>query len=176
SVSVINWSSAASDPGLQLAHAGKPTVVVARLALKVWEHLRMRKDEERLVANHNHSRVGDVVGLEYNAGGAHDVASHVWTDRSGVEHVGVDSLRAQAADPDALCAVGDAHPFGERHSRVLCEGVWRRADLAQQNGGRRRRTKVKLAAGEPTWQEILCRPAMSVNIDVECQLPLCFRS
>ena len=59
---------------LQLAHAGQPAVGVVGLAPHVLVHLGVGQDQEALVGDRLGDDVGDLLGLEHDAGGAHHAA------------------------------------------------------------------------------------------------------
>ncbi len=115
----------------------------------------------RLVADHVGHDLGDLRRFEHLAGGADHAAGACRAGRSdGVEHAGVDALRAQAAHLHAPVAVGDGEPFGEADCGVLGHRVRRRSDLGEQPGGRRGGAEVALAALQPLGHELLGGPTM----------------
>ena len=95
----------------------------------------------------------------------HHVGAGVWPGVAGVEHVGVDAHRAQAATLHALVAVGDREPLGEGHGGVLGHGVRRRADLGEQPGGRRGRAEVAVAARDPAGHEAAGGVVVGLGVD-----------
>ena len=130
----------------------------------------MRNVSARMVGDRH---LGDVVGLEHRAGGAHHAAagSGGWVvARSSMLVLTPCGHRQLTRTPGV--AVGDAHPLGERDGGVLGQRVRRRADLAEQPGGGGGGAEVALTARDPAGQQVLRRPAVGMHVDVEGELPL----
>src|SRR5258705_9679651 len=87
-------------PGLDLRHAGDPAVVVFRLLAHVAQHLRMRQDDKSLLLDASQGIVGDLLGRQIAVAGLR-------TFRDRAEHVGIDALRTQDGNANAMRLVRD---------------------------------------------------------------------
>src|SRR5260370_8799019 len=106
---------AGEEVGSQPAHATQPTVVVLGLAVEVFGHLRMRKDQELFGSDAIDDHVSHMLGFESALG--QEIATK--DALLGCKHVGLHTLRAQAPDPDPIIAVPDPNPLQERERRRL---------------------------------------------------------
>ena len=66
--------------------------------------------------------------------------------RDRPQHVGVDALRTQDRNPDAVGLVRDREILGKSHRRVLGGRIGRASDLRQQSGGGNRVEEIAAAA------------------------------
>ena len=142
------------DLGLQPPHPGQPGVGVRGAGGVVAADLGVGEDQEPVLGQRGHPRVGDLVG------GERGVAGEQVLERPGLlEHPGLHALRADGLDGDAAVAVGDREPLGEADRGVLGHGVRRRADHREQPGGRRGdHEPAALAVLEPARARAAGRP------------------
>src|SRR5258708_16418449 len=90
----------------------------------------MRKDREFLVADSLEDDFGNGVRLE----GALGQKVETQLPFSG-EHVGLDPLRTQARNPDALTAMCDRQPLEQRKGGCLGDSVGGGEDVVEKPGG-----------------------------------------
>ncbi len=85
--------------------------------------------------------------------------------RDVVEQVAGERLRAQARHADALLAVGDGQPFGERDRGVLGDRIRRRAQLGEQAGRRGGDDQVALTPRQHARQHRARHVDVTVHVD-----------
>src|SRR5258706_11489757 len=100
---------AGEEVGSQPPHAAQPAVVVLGLAVEVFGHLWMGKDQELFGSDAFDHHVSHLLGFESALG------QEIVTKRAllGREHVGLHTLRAQAGDTDPIIAMRDREPLEE---------------------------------------------------------------
>ena len=99
--------------------------------LKVQSNFGVGKDQKSFFGNTCHS------GLRHLFGGDGGFAEQVGNTAAGVpQHAGVNSLRAERGNPDALGVLLYGEPLCEGQRGVFGDGVRRRTDLRHQAGGR----------------------------------------
>ena len=110
---------------MQPGHPRDPPVVVVGLGLHIALHLRVGQDQEPLFGDRREA------GLRHLLRGQDPVnAGHmVFVPR---DHVGVDRLRAQQRNLDAVRRMGKSNPLGQSDGGVFRHAIGRGADLVQQ--------------------------------------------
>ena len=104
----------AKHPLLQLAHTCKPTIPLGCLQHHVLSNFGMGKNEEGFVADYLHANFGNFGWFQHGSRNSNHVSRWpVVRNIGALQHVGVDTLRAQATDFVAACAIGKRQPFGE---------------------------------------------------------------
>src|SRR5882757_6351423 len=106
---------------LDLRHAADPAIVILGLLAHVVDYLRMRQDQERFLFDAFQRIVGNLLRAQVTVAGLR-------TFRDRAQHVGVDALRAQDRDLDAVGAVRDRQAFGEADRGVFGGRIGRTAD------------------------------------------------
>ena len=151
----------------RLAHAAQPAIVIGGLALHVTEHLWMRQDQELFLVDALHHTFGHLFRLQgafHQESGTMLLAAH----QQRRDH----ALRAKATHTDALGAMRDGQPFGERYGAVLGDGIGRRIDVAEKAGGRRGIEQIAFAAFQHLRQHGACRVHMRHDVQVPAAHPV----
>src|SRR5260370_35687001 len=119
---------AGEEVGSQPAHATQPTVVVLGLAVEVFGHLGMRKDQELFGSDALDDQVSHMLGFQSSLG--QEIATK--DALLGRKHVGLHTLRAQAGDAEPIIAMRDCKPLEERERRRFRHSVWSCEDVVEQ--------------------------------------------
>src|SRR5260370_42438302 len=159
---------AGEEVSAQPAHAPQPTVVVLGLAVEVFGHLGMQKDQEPYGSDALDDHVTHMLGFESALG------QEIATEDAllGRKHVGLHTLRAQAGDADPIIAMCDRQPLEERERRRFRHSVWSCADVVEQARRGHRADEVTLLALEHAGQAVPRRENVRHHTHVPYALPV----
>src|SRR6266404_8328621 len=129
---------------LDLRHTRYPAVVILGFVAHITENLRMRQDDECLLLDSLQRILRDLLRRKIAVAGL-----RAFRDRP--QHVGIDALRAQDGNADAVGLVRDRKVLRKPNGRMLGRRIGRASDLREQTGGGNRVEKIPLPARLHAW-------------------------
>src|SRR5260221_9472129 len=125
--------------GLDLRHARYPAIVILGLPAHVAEHLRVRQDDECFLLEAGEHILRHLLRRQIAVAGLR-------TLRDRTQHVGVDALRTQDRNLDAIGLVRDRKVLREPDCRMLGRRINGASDLRKEPGCGNRVEEIPLPA------------------------------
>src|SRR5260221_8974162 len=125
--------------GLDLRHARYPAIVILGLLAHVAEHLRVRQDDECFMLEAGEHILCHLLRRQIAVAGLRAF-------RNRAQHVGVDALRTQDRNLDAIGLVRDRQILRETDCGMFRGRIGRTSDLRQKSRSRDRIEEIAAAA------------------------------